>query len=211
MKIKKLGHCCLYIQTNGVTILTDPGAWSTMQNDVTGVDLIIITHEHQDHYHLESLQTVLKNNPGAKIITNISVGKLLDEAGIPHTMVTDGMTEVFKNIPIKGIGTIHALIHESIPSVENTGYVIDDYLYCPGDAFALPNQPIHVLALPVCGPWMHMNDALSFAERVNPKVCFPIHDGMLKIIGPFHRVPSMVLEPKNIKFVPMIEGDEKEF
>lgn len=182
-----------------------------MQNEVTGVDLIVITHEHQDHYHLESLQTVIKNNPEAKIITNISVGKLLDGAGIPHTVVTDGMTEVFKNIPIKGIGTIHALIHESIPSVENTGYVIDDYLYCPGDAFALPNQLINVLALPVCGPWMHMNDALSFAERVNPKVCFPIHDGMLKIIGPFHRVPSMVLEKKDIQFVPMLEGDEREF
>jgi len=211
MKIKKLGHCCLYIQTNGVTILTDPGAWSTMQNTVTGVDIVLITHEHSDHYHIDSLNAVLANNPNAVIVTNNAVGKLLTEQGIMHTIVTDGMTETVKGVPLKGVGDIHALIHESIPSVENTGYVIDNYLYCPGDAFALPNQEINVLALPVCGPWMHIKDALSFAEQVNPKVCFPIHDGMLKIIGPFHRIPQMVLEPKNIKFVPMVEGDEKEF
>lgn len=211
MKIKKLGHCCLYIQTNGVTILTDPGAWSTMQNEITGVDIVLITHEHSDHLHIESLKIVLKNNPTAVVVTNNAVGKILDTQGITHTIITDGMSEKIKNVLLKGVGNIHALIHESIPSVENTGYVIDDYLYYPGDAFALPNQPINVLALPVCGPWMDMKDAISFAEQVNPKVCFPIHDGMLKILGPFHKIPQMVLEKKNIQFVSMIEGDEKEF
>jgi L-ascorbate metabolism protein UlaG (beta-lactamase superfamily) len=211
MYIKKLGHCCLLVKTNGVTILTDPGAWSTLQNEVTGVDIVLITHEHQDHYHIDSLNAVLKNNPGAVIITNNAVSLLLEEQGIPFTIITDGMTEKIKNVSFTGVGDIHALIHESMPRVENTGYVIDDYLYCPGDAFALPKQSITVLALPVCGPWMHMSEALDFAEKINPKVCFPIHDGMLKIIGPFHRVPQMVLEPKGIQFVPMIEGDEKEF
>lgn len=211
MKIKKLGHCCLYIQTNGVTILTDPGAWSTMQNTVTGVDIVLITHEHQDHCHIDSLRTVLSNNPDAVIVTNNAVGKILTEQGIAHIIITDGMFEKIKNVSFEGVGDVHAIIHETIPSVENTGYVIDEYLYFPGDAFALPNQPISVLALPVCGPWMHMKDSLLFAEKVNPKVCFPIHDGMLKIIGPFHKVPQMVLDQKNIQFVPMMEGDEKEF
>ncbi len=211
MTIKKLGHCCLLIKTNGVTVLTDPGAWSTMQNTVTGVDIILITHEHQDHFHIDSLNAVLQNNPGAVIVTNNAVGKLLDEQGIAHTIVTDGMTEKIKNVSLTGVGDIHALIHESMPRVENTGYIIDNYLYCPGDAFALPKQQVPVLALPVCGPWMHMSEAISFAESINPKICFPIHDGMLKIFGPFHNVPKMILEKKNIEFIPMLEGDEKDF
>lgn len=201
----------MLIKTNGVTILTDPGAWSTMQNEAVGIDVVLITHEHQDHYHLDSVNTVLKNNPNAVIITNNAVGKLLDEHGIAHRIVTDGISESIKNISLRGVGTVHALIHDSIPSVENTGYIIDDYLYFPGDAFAIPSQPVTVLALPVCGPWMHISEALDFAEKVNPKVCFPIHDGMLKIFGPFHRVPQIVLEPKGIQFVSMTEGEEKEF
>ena len=32
MNIKKLGYCCLLIQTKGLTILTDPGNFSTAQN-----------------------------------------------------------------------------------------------------------------------------------------------------------------------------------
>lgn len=67
MRITKLGHCCLVIDVStklntgetGVRIMTDPGAYSTLQNDARNIDYIFITHEHQDHFHLESLKTVL--------------------------------------------------------------------------------------------------------------------------------------------------------
>ncbi len=29
MKIKKIGHCCLIIETKGVRIMTDPGTFTT--------------------------------------------------------------------------------------------------------------------------------------------------------------------------------------
>src|SRR4051812_8839900 len=98
MKIKKIGHCCLLIQTNKLTILTDPGAFSVGQNSVTGIDVILITHEHADHLHTASLQEVLRNNPNAQVITNSGVGKKLDEVGIAYSIV-----EGRNNIDVKGI------------------------------------------------------------------------------------------------------------
>src|SRR4051812_27786091 len=56
MKIKKLGHCCLVIETKGIRIMTDPGNYSTLQADEKNIDIILITHEHTDHLHIESLK-----------------------------------------------------------------------------------------------------------------------------------------------------------
>src|SRR3989338_9761569 len=93
MRITKLGHCCLVVEitpllskptvlhllreNKPVRIMTDPGAWSTRQNEEKGIDYIFITHEHQDHFHIESLKKVLANNPKAKVITNKGVGSSL--------------------------------------------------------------------------------------------------------------------------------------
>ena len=60
-------------------ILTDPGTYSTQQNEVKNIDVVLITHEHQDHFHIDSLKALLKNNPQVKIITNKSVGALLEK------------------------------------------------------------------------------------------------------------------------------------
>src|SRR3989344_5665348 len=91
MKIEKLGHCCFIAEPKeGVRIMTDPGAYSTMQNEEKNISAILFTNEHQDHLHIESLKKVLGNNPKAIIITNTAVGKLLDEAGIKYTKIEEG-------------------------------------------------------------------------------------------------------------------------
>src|SRR4051812_17358036 len=125
MNIKKIGHCCLIIKEQGLTIMTDPGSFSTGQNEVTGIDVVLITHEHQDHLHVDSLKQVMKNNPQAKIITNTSVGKILDAEHIPYTIIAHNQTTTINSILIEGLGTTHAEIYKTIPSVENTGYMIN--------------------------------------------------------------------------------------
>ncbi|HZX00938.1 MAG TPA: MBL fold metallo-hydrolase, partial [Candidatus Paceibacterota bacterium] len=63
MKVTKFGHCCLLIEENGLRVLTDPGVYSEAQNEVTGINVVLITHEHQDHFHLDSMREIIKNNP----------------------------------------------------------------------------------------------------------------------------------------------------
>ena len=41
MKIKKLGHCCLVIETNGKKIMTDPGSYTVgEQTKEKNIDVI---------------------------------------------------------------------------------------------------------------------------------------------------------------------------
>jgi L-ascorbate metabolism protein UlaG (beta-lactamase superfamily) len=215
MRITKHGHCCLLIQTDNLTILTDPGSFSDTQNSIKGIDVILITHEHGDHLHLESVSAILAKNPNAEIVTNAGagVGAKLAEKGIAFTVLegTDG--KIFNGVPIEAFDCKHEEIFEEIGQVQNTGYMIDNRLFYPGDSFGNPGKPIEILALPVAGPWCRMTDALHYAIYVKPKYAFPVHDAVINpsFISLFHKMPEMILGKNGIAFVSMIGGDEREF
>ena len=225
MRITKLGHCCLVIEEAGVRIMTDPGAWTpleveprsepsrpptgraTLRREALDIDFIFITHEHQDHLHVESLKEVLRNNPKARILTNKGVGKLLEEAGIQFDLLEHGGARDCAGIRVEGFGEKHAVIYESFGQVQNTGYFFQDKFFYPGDAFYDPGKAVAMLALPVCGPWMKISESIEYAKKLRPKKAFPVHDGMLKILGPFHGVPEAMLRRENIDFMPLREGE----
>ncbi|MBY0376910.1 MBL fold metallo-hydrolase [Patescibacteria group bacterium] len=210
MKIKKLGHCCLVIETNGKRIMTDPGSFSVLQKEEKDIDLILYTHEHQDHYHLETLREVLKNNPNAKIITNTSVGKLLTAENIDFTKVEDGELFDFEGISIKGFGNLHAEIYETYGRVQNTGYMIDKLCFS-GDAFEDPKMEVDILALPVTGPWMRIKDAIDYAKKLKPRIVFPVHDAHIHDWAEFiYRVPANILKESNIEFKKLELGKEED-
>lgn len=212
MKITKLGHCCLLIEHNNKRILTDPGAWSTAQNQVTNIDIILITHEHPDHLHIESLQAILQNNPSVKIITNTAVGKILSEKNITFTLLEHGQTITHENILIEAFGNAHEEIYEQFGMVQNTGYFIDNKFFYPGDAFTKPGKPVEILALPIVAPWMNFKTSMKYAIEIKPKIAFPVHDGALIAgrSGPIYAVPAKVFEPHTIKFIPLKEGESFE-
>lgn len=213
MTLKKLGHCCLLIKTNNLTILTDPGNFSVAQNTLTGIDIVLITHEHADHLHIDSLKEVLKHNPRARVITNTGVGKKLDEIGVSYEILEGRAQTEIHGVTIEAFDGKHEEIFEEIGQVQNTGYFIDNTLFYPGDSFHNPEKPVDILALPVAGPWCKIADAVRYALAVQPKKAFPVHDGMLQKdrIGSYHKVPEKVLTENGIEFVIMNEGDEREF
>jgi L-ascorbate metabolism protein UlaG (beta-lactamase superfamily) len=177
------------------------------QNELKNIQLILITHEHQDHFYLDSLKQVLKNNPEAKIITNLSVNKLLLAENIQSEILeTDKITN-FQGLNLKALGKEHAEIYNDFGRVENTGFLLGEKFFYPGDAFTLPEVPIEVLALPVCGPWLTIKQSINFALAVKPKMAFPVHDGMLKIFGPFHAVPQKLLKEQAVEFIPLLSNE----
>jgi L-ascorbate metabolism protein UlaG (beta-lactamase superfamily) len=212
MKITKYGHCCLLIEEKGLRVLTDPGMYSTRQDDVKGIDVVLITHDHPDHLHIESLKTVLKNNPQAKIFTNKTVGKMLDKENISYDILEHGSSKNINSVLIEAFGKKHEVIYPSIPQSDNTGYFIANKFFYPGDAFTNPEKHVEVLALPVAGPWLSIKDAVDYAKLIKPKKCFPVHDGMLKSPGgTTHRIPIHILTPLGIEFVVPEENKPMEF
>jgi L-ascorbate metabolism protein UlaG (beta-lactamase superfamily) len=213
MKIKKFGHCCLLIEVDGVKLLTDPGSYTTEQQISEKIDAVLITHEHADHLHVESLKEVLKKNPEAVVITNTGVGKKLDEAGVAYTVVEGRSKTEVKGIEIEAYDGKHEEIFEEIGQVQNTGYFIAGKLFYPGDSFKDPEREVDVLALPVAGPWCKIPDAVRYALQVKPKKAFPVHDGMIKpdSLGLTQRIPEKVLTDNGIEFIILNAGEEKEF
>jgi L-ascorbate metabolism protein UlaG (beta-lactamase superfamily) len=210
MKITKLGHCCLLIETKGKRILTDPGSYTVdAHSKLENIDFILFTHEHQDHYHVESLKAILQNNPGAVVYSNISVSELLDKEGVKHNQVNNGDSIFLGEVAVSGIGEKHAVLHSSIPQSSNLGFFIDNRLWYPGDAFTDPKRKVEILALPVSGPWLNIGEAIDYALMLKPKVAFPVHDGTR--FGSAHVWPAKILPPNGIEFIPMTEGESKEF
>jgi L-ascorbate metabolism protein UlaG (beta-lactamase superfamily) len=212
MKITKLGHCCLVIEEAGQKILTDPGTFTTSQNEMADIDILLITHEHADHYHLDSVQAILKNNPNIHVVTNSAVGALLTKEGIAYTKVGDGESAEVGGIKFEGFGKEHAPIWPPFGLVENTGYFIDGKLFYPGDAFYNPQRPVDILALPAGGPWMKVSEAIQYALDLKPRIAFPVHDAMFKEGENFNvRILEAILPKNDIQFVAMNPGDTKEF
>ena len=214
MIITKFGHCCLLVETDGARILIDPGNYSTSQNEAENIDLILITHEHEDHCDTSSLGAIIAKNPDVRIITNSGVGKVLDEKNIPHSILEDGGYENFRGVLIEAFGKKHAEIYrKEVPLPINTGYFIAQKFFYPGDAFFAPGKPIEVLALPVCGPWMKIADALDYLKVVHPQKAFPVHDGMLlpERYRSFHKRPEWMMEKLGGKFIVPKQGEPMEF
>ncbi len=99
-------------------------------------------------------------------------------------------------------------LHASILPIQNTGYFISNKLFYPGDTFVNPGKQVEILALPVAGPWLKLPEAIDYALEISPKICFPVHDGILRSPGSAHLIPPKVLETKGIKFE-ILEIDRK--
>lgn len=210
MRITKFGHSCLLVEEGSVLILIDPGIWSTVP-ELINLDAILITHEHPDHMGIEWLQKILPKNPGAVIYTNKGVGQKLAEVAIPYELLEDGQSTVVAGVSIEGFGKDHAIIYPSLPHWDNTGYVIAERLFHPGDALYVPPKPIEILALPVCAPWSKVSEVIDYAKTVQPTFAFPVHDAMLKITTGFHKWPETFLSAEGIQWTVIEEGKSLEF
>jgi len=208
MKIRKIGHSCLYIEEAGLKILTDPGIFSSEQNNLSGIDILLITHEHPDHCGIDSVKAIIKNNPKIKILTNASVGALLSKEGIESHRLEDGQSHTHEGVLFHAFGDEHALIHSSIPVIQNTGYLVNNKLLIPGDAFVEIDREIEVLALPVAGPWQKISEAIDYALAVKAKLTIPIHDAIYANPEFGHRWPEAILTQNGLKFTSLKNGEE---
>lgn len=213
MQITKFGQCCLLIEVEGKRILTDPGRFSVTQNEVSDIDIILITHEHADHLHAESLQAILKNNPRATVITNESVGNILSALGIAYEVLPDISQVERCGIVLEAFEGKHEEIFEAYGQVQNTAFFIGEKLFYPGDSYLEPHKSVPVLALPVSGPWCKAADALAYALRVKPTKAFPVHDAVLNADGTslVRGLFEAQLQGKGIEFIPMNNGDTYSF
>jgi len=209
MKITKLGHCCLLIESLNVKILTDPGFFSeSKMTELSDLNYILITHEHGDHLHVESLKVLLQNNPNAKILTNQSVGNILEKESLKYEIFE--LETDLNGLNLKTFDSPHANVYPTIPNVENTAMIFDNRLLYSGDSWFYPDTPIEILAIPTVAPWLKLSESIDYAIKINPKKVFPVHDALLVNPQMMHGALKNILGEKGIEFISLNEGDSQE-
>ena len=211
MKITKFGHSCLLVEEGSARILIDPGIWSTIPENLSNLDVILITHEHGDHYSVDVIQQILKNNSKAVIYTNPSVHAKLAAQNIAAQILGSGARVVINGVTVEGIGEKHAFLYHTLPIVDNVGFIIAGKLFQPGDALTIPAKPVEILACPIAAPWMKIAEMLDYGLAVKPKIIFPIHDAFLKPSNPFYPHAEREFTAAGIQWLILQEGEVMEF
>lgn len=178
MRITKFGHACLLVEEGDGRLLLDPGTLSTGFEELTGLTGVLITHQHPDHVDVDRLPALLERNPGAALRADAGTAPQLVERGLPVVDVEEGDV-LDLGVPIRVVGRRHAVIHPDIPVIPNTGYLVDERFFHPGDSFTVPDVDVQVLGVPTGAPWLKAAEAVDYLRTVRPRVAVPIHEGVL--------------------------------
>ncbi|ROQ41453.1 L-ascorbate metabolism protein UlaG (beta-lactamase superfamily) [Frondihabitans sp. PhB188] len=183
MLVTKYEHAALVVEVDGQRLVIDPGGFTRPLTDVTDVEGIVITHQHPDHWTPGQIEGLLEANPGARILGPEGVAHALGEVGFAVETVSDGDVVEVGPFTLRFAGTDHAVIHETLPRVDNTGVLVNDTLFHPGDSYTVPPFDVPVLAAPIGAPWLKIGEAMDYAAAVKPGRAFPIHEKTLSETG----------------------------
>ncbi|NED73308.1 MBL fold metallo-hydrolase [Streptomyces sp. SID9944] len=180
MKLTKKSHSCVVLDKDGRRLVIDPGGFSE-EDAVAGADVLLITHEHPDHFDEGRVRAALEARPDAEVWTLKSVADQLAPA-FPGRVHTVGHGDAFTaaGFDVQVHGELHAVIHPDIPRITNVGYLIDGGdVFHPGDALTVPDRPVDTLMLPVMAPWNKISEVIDYVREVKPRRAYDIHDALL--------------------------------
>ena len=182
MRITKFGHACLLVEEEDGRLLIDPGSYSSGFEELTGLTGVLITHQHADHVDLDKLPALMERNPDAALAADAATAGQLAERGLPVFDVED-RDVLYLGTVVRVIGREHAVVHPDIPAVPNIGYLVNNRLFHPGDAFTVPDAEVEVLGVPTGAPWLKAAQAVDYLRLVRPRVGVPIHEAVLSRPG----------------------------
>lgn len=191
LAITFLGHGSLLFVFDGMTIAVDPYAKVADYSALPKADLVLITHEHGDHFDPAALQAIRTDR--TVVAANPAVAAKVSGA----VALRNGDTRTFPG-PAKGsrgvrVAAVPAynLVHERSPGVpfhpkgQGNGYVLsfgDKRVYVAGDTENIPEMEalagVDVAFLPMNLPFtMTPEMAADAARRIRPKILYPYHFG----------------------------------
>lgn len=184
LRITFIGHGSLRFDYAGKIIYVDPyskvGDYATMPP----ADLVLLTHEHQDHLDPAALARI--TGPDTPIVLT---GACLEKLG-RGTVLENGQKTTVEGLPIEAVPAYN-IVHMRSPGVpfhprgQGNGYVLtfgDVRVYVAGDTENIPEMAdlknIDIAFLPMNLPYtMTPEMAADAARRFGPKVVYPYHYG----------------------------------
>jgi L-ascorbate metabolism protein UlaG (beta-lactamase superfamily) len=202
VKLTKYEHACVVFEKDGASFVIDPGAFSQNAAEIiSGAEAILITHEHFDHVNEAAINAALGERPDLRVYAPAALTETFAAHADQFTAVSAGDELKIAGFAVTVHGRTHALIHADIPPVANVGYLIDEAVYHPGDAYFAPEASVDTLLLPTSGPWMKIGEAADYVREVRPRRVVQIHEMLLSDIG--LSLASMLLGEKGLTGKPL--------
>jgi L-ascorbate metabolism protein UlaG (beta-lactamase superfamily) len=187
VRLTHLGHACLLVEVGGARILIDPGVFTPDFETVTGLDAVLLTHQHPDHVDAQRLPALLAANGTAALVAEHDTVQQLAAAGLPAESLRPGDERRFGAARVRVVGGLHARLLEEAPAIGNVGLLVsadgEPTLFHPGDSYEVIPSGLEVLALPLAAPWTSGRGTIEFLRAAAPRLAVPIHDGLLTPAG----------------------------
>jgi len=202
-------HGTLMIQIDGYTIHIDPvRMFGTDYSQLPKADLLLVTHEHADHYDLEAIREVSKN--GTLFVSNGRVAELSEQS----KSMAVGDT---KEIDECGIRLSATAAYNSTPDRQkhhpkgrDVGFLldIDDLrIYVSGDTEDIPElselHDVDIAFLSTNQPYtMTAEQCIHAIDMIRPTVVYPYHYGdtdLTKIVEYFKQNDSVEVRIRQLQ------------
>lgn len=191
MKITKHGQSCFLIETElGSRALIDPGVYVFGQKEkltpdnFKGIDILIITHEHSDHFDIDNIATIIDREKTIEIFTTVAVGEIISaKLGIKTETISRGFSReglgAFGDISLTGVLSQHGPLPNGNEPPIVSGVLLEEKngpsFYDPGDTVEL-NTTADIIATPICGKVvLNIEEAKEQLLELKPKIAIPIH------------------------------------
>jgi L-ascorbate metabolism protein UlaG (beta-lactamase superfamily) len=179
-----VSHASFVMPTPAEVIYNDPVGEPSAYADFPAADLVLITHEHGDHFNLDTLAAVVGEN--TKLITNPAVyDKLPAQMQAKATKMANGETGETMGMTIEAIPA-HNITEERMnfhPKGRDNGYVltVDGMrIYISGDTEDVPEmralKNIDLAFICMNLPFtMDVDAAASAVAEFKPTYVYPYH------------------------------------
>jgi L-ascorbate metabolism protein UlaG (beta-lactamase superfamily) len=197
MRFTKLGHSCVRLEKDGAVLVIDPGSFSDAPAALDGAAAVLVTHEHPDHLDADAIRAALSTDPDLTLWANQSICAQFGDFGDRVREVRHGDALEVAGFGVHVYGVDHALIHQDIPLVVNTGFLVDSEVFHPGDSFTVPEEPVRTLLVPISAPWLKAGEMIDYFRQVTPDRGYAIHDAILNGngLGLFTRMLFLAAAP----------------
>jgi L-ascorbate metabolism protein UlaG (beta-lactamase superfamily) len=182
--VHPVSHASFVMETPVGTIYVDTVGDVAAYSDFPAPDLILITHEHGDHYNADTLAGIVGDN--TQIIANPAVhGMLPEDLKAKASAIGNGESTEYNGLTIDAIPAYNLTEERKNfhPQGRDNGYVLSfDGLrvYISGDTEDIPEmralENIDVAFVCMNLPFtMDVNAAASAVSEFKPKVVYPYH------------------------------------
>lgn len=176
-----VGHGSLHFEYKNLVIHVDPYSTQADYSLLPDADIILITHGHGDHYDLNALNKIKKDDA---IMVFTQAVKALGTYTDTSIVIKNGDSIAVKGIPIKAVPAynLDASYH---PKGTGNGYVLtfgEKRVYIAGDTENIPEMGnlgyIDIAFLPMNLPYtMTTAMAAEAAKKVKPDILYIYHFG----------------------------------